>query len=390
MHRGCADVDKYAQKMVKFVHNKNNLKKTMFNRNIPYNDLPLLPPDFNFDDVALLKLVNKANNSLFELKGMANVLPNSGILVSPLSIREAVASSGIENINTTVAEALKADVIYEESEKVGAEKEILNYRDALREGYRLLKKDEFLNSNSFIKIQSILEPNKGGIRKIPGVDIRSSKTGEIIYTPPEGRDIILDKLKNFEDYFNDGKNFYDVDPLVRMAIMHYQLEAIHPFLDGNGRTGRIVMILYLVLTKRLELPILFLSKYILENRDEYYKKLRGVTEEGKWMEWVCYVLQGVDLQAQETTKNILQIKALIENYKKIAHKDGTKITSQMLDYLFSNPFYSQKNMADSLDVHRNTAAKYFQELEESGIVKKFKYKQGYVYYNQKFLKILSY
>jgi Fic family protein len=362
----------------------------MFNRNIPYNDLPLLPPDFNFDDVALLKLVNKANNSLFELKGMANVLPNSGILVSPLSIREAVASSGIENINTTVAEALKADVIYEESEKVGAEKEILNYRDALREGYKLLKKDEFLNSNSFIKIQSILEPNKSGIRKVPGVDIRSSKTGEIIYTPPEGHDVILNKLKNFEDYFNDGKNFYDVDPLVRMAIMHYQLEAIHPFLDGNGRTGRIVMILYLVLTKRLELPILFLSKYILENRDEYYKKLRGVTEEGRWMEWVCYILQGVDLQAQETTKNIFQIKSLIENYKKIAYRDGTKITSQMLDYLFSNPFYSQKNMADSLKVHRNTAAKYFQELEEAGIVKKFKHKQGYVYYNQKFLKILSY
>lgn len=362
----------------------------MFDRNVAYDHLPLLPPNFNFDDVALLKLINKANNSLFELKGMANVLPNSGILVSPLTIREAVASSGIENINTTVENALKADVIYEKSELVGAEKEILNYRDALREGYKLLKRDGFLNTNSFIGIQSVLEPSKSGVRKIPGVAIRSSKTGEKIYTPPEGEKIILDKLKNFEDYFNNQNNFYDIDPLVRMAVMHYQFEAIHPFLDGNGRTGRIIMILYLVLTERLELPILFLSKYILENRDEYYRKLRGVTEGGQWGEWVTYILQGVDVQAQETKKNIIQIKSLIGEYKEIAHKDGTKITSQMLDYLFSNPFYSQKKMAESLQVHRNTAAKYFQELEEAGIVQKFKHKQGFVYYNQKFLNILSY
>lgn len=362
----------------------------MINRNVPYNKLPLLPPDFNFDNVELLKLVNKANNSLFELKGIANILPNKKILVSPLSVREAVASSGIENINTTVAEALKADVIYEESELVGAEKEILKYRDALLEGQKLLMRDGFLNTNSFIKIQSVLEPNKKGIRKIPGVTIKNSKTGEIIYTPPEGPDVILKKLKNFEDYFNDKNNFYDIDPLIRMAVMHYQLEAIHPFLDGNGRTGRILMILYLVLTERLQLPILFLSKYILKNHSEYYKKLRGVTEEGKWMEWVCYILQGVDSQARETKENILQIKTLMKEYKETAHKGGGRITPQMLDYLFSNPYYSQKKMAKSLDVHRNTAAKYFKELLRMGIVKKFKFKQGYVYYSNKFLDILSY
>ena len=362
----------------------------MFDKNIPYNELPVLPPNFNFDDVALLKLVNKANNSLFELKGMANILPNKGILVSPMTIREAVASSRIENINTTVAEALKADIIYKESELSGAEKEILNYRDALRKGYKMLLKDEFLNTNSFIKIQSVLEPNKKDIRKIPDVAIRNSKTGEVIYTPPEGYDVIINKLKNFEDYFNDNKDFDNVDPLVRMAIMHYQFEAIHPFLDGNGRTGRIVMILYLVLTKRLELPILFLSKYILENRDEYYKKLRAVTENEKWRDWVFYILQGVDTQAQETREKILQIKVLIDKYKKDAQKDGVNITPQMLDYLFSNPFYSQKKMSENLGVHRNTARKYFRELEKTNIVKKFKHKQGYIYYNRKFLDILSY
>lgn len=362
----------------------------MFNHNKPYNDLPLLPPNFNFDNVALLKLVNKANNSLFELKEMANLLPNSEILISPLTIREAVTSSGVENINTTVAKALKADVVYEKSELSGAEKEILRYRDALREGYRMLKKNEFLNTNSFIEIQSVLEPNKKDIRKTPGIAIKSSKTGKVIYTPPEGYEIIAEKLKNFEDYFNDQKNFDDIDPLIRMAVMHYQFESIHPFLDGNGRTGRIIMILYLVLTKRLELPILFLSKYILENRDKYYKKLRGVTERAEWRDWVFYILQGVDMQAQETKKNILQIKKLIEEHKKISLKNGVPMTLRMLDYLFSNPFYSQKKMAESLGVHRNTAAKYFQKLEKLEIVQKFKYKQGYIYYNQKFLDIMSY
>lgn len=362
----------------------------MFNKLQPYNELPLLPPNCDFDDVALLKLVNQANNSLFELKGIANVLPKEGILVSPFTIREAVASSGVENINTTVENALKADAIYEKSELRGAEKEILKYRDALREGYRILIKDKFLNTNSFIKIQSILEPNKSGVRQVPGVAIYNSKTGEKVYTPPEGKNIILEKLKNFEDYFNNQEDFYNIDPLIRMAVMHYQFESIHPFLDGNGRTGRIIMILYLILTERLELPILFLSKYILENRDEYYKKLRGVTEEGQWNEWVSYILKGVDMQAKETKKKILEIKSLITQYKNLNQKDGFKINSQMLDYLFSNPFYSQKNMAKDLKIHRNTAAKYFQELERVGIVKKFKFKQGYVYYNQKFLNILSY
>lgn len=362
----------------------------MFDKNKPYNELPLLPPQFNFDDVELLKLVNKANNSLFELKGMANALPNSGILVSPLTIREAVASSGIENINTTVAEAMKADVIYEGSELVGAAKEILNYRDALREGYKMLMDNQFLNTNSFIAIQKILEPKKSGVRRIPGTTISNSKTKEVIYTPPEGESIILDKLKNFEDYFNDQKDFDNIDPLVRMAVMHYQFEAIHPFPDGNGRTGRIIMILYLVLTGRLELPILFLSKYILENRDEYYRKLRAVTENGEWKDWVIYILRGVDIQAQDTKKNILQIRDLINKYKETVHKDISKISSEMVDYLFSNSFYSQKIMSEKLDIHRNTAAKYFKDLEELGVVKKFKHKQGYIYYNQKFLEVLSY
>ncbi|MHB8913816.1 MAG: Fic family protein [Minisyncoccota bacterium] len=363
----------------------------MFNPQKPYQELPPLPPETDFNDVELLKLVNKANNSIFELKGAAHILPNRFILMSPLSIREAVASSGIENINTTVSDALKADVIYEESELKGAEKEVLKYRDALSEGLGLLQHQGYLHTNSFIKIQSVLEPTKSGIRNIPDVAIRSSRTGEKIYTPPEGPELIREKLKSFEEYFNNKEGFNDIDPLIRMAVMHYQFEAIHPFLDGNGRTGRMLMVLYLVMVGRLDLPILFLSKYILENRDEYYRLLLKVTTDNAWKEWVTYILRGVDAQATETKSKIMEIKALMESHKSLGDGHKTSVmTSAMIDYLFSNPFYSQRTMSDKLQVHRNTASKYFAELEKLGVVQKFKHKKENIYYNEKFLNILSY
>ena len=362
-----------------------------FKPEIPYNELPNLPPKEDFNDVELLKLVNKANNSIYELKGAAHILPNRFVLMSPFSIREGVASNSVENINTTVSEVLKADVIYRESELAGAEKEVLNYRDALMKGFQMFNERKFLNSNDFIKIQSILEPNKKGIRNIPDVAIRSSKTNKVIYTPPVGRDILNKKLKNFEDYFNDREGFEEIDPLIRMAVMHYQFEAIHPFLDANGRTGRILMVLYLVMVKRLDLPTLFISKYILENRDKYYKLLLEVTKNGDWKNWIKYILIGVDKQAKETRLKILEIKQLILKQKEIGvNKKSNILSSKMIDYLFSNSFYSQKKMAIELGIHRNTASKYFTELENIGIVKKFKFKKENIYYSEKFLNLLSY
>ncbi|MCK5286114.1 MAG: Fic family protein [Candidatus Pacebacteria bacterium] len=362
-----------------------------FKPEIPYNELPNLPPKEDFNDVELLKLVNKANNSIYELKGAAHILPNRFVLISPFSIREGVASNGVENINTTVSEVLKADIIYEESELAGAEKEVLNYRNALMKGFQIFNERGFLNSNDFIKIQAILEPSKKGIRNVSDIAIRNSKTKKIIYTPPEGKDILNDKLKNFEDYFNDKEGFEDIDPLIRMAIMHYQFEAIHPFLEGNGRTGRILMVLYLVIVERLDLPTLFISKYILENRDEYYKLLLEVTKEGNWKNWIKYILVGIDRQAKETRNKILEIKQLIIEQKEIGvNKKSNILSSEMVDYLFSNSFYSQKKMAEQLGIHRNTASKYFSELEKIGIVNKFKYKKENIYYNEKFLNLLSY
>lgn len=363
-----------------------------FNKNKPYNDLPFLPPKADFDDVELLKLVNKANNSIYELKGIANILPSRSVITSPLAVREAVASSGVENINTTVSEALKAEVVYKETELSGAEKEVLNYKKALMDGFGIFSKKGFIATNDIIKIQSILEPNKKDIRVIPDVAIKNSKTGETIYTPPEGKEIILDKLKNFDDYFNNQKCFDEIDPLIRVAIMHYQFEAIHPFLDGNGRTGRILMVLYLTMVGRLDSPILFISKYILETRDEYYKLLRDVTMNNNWREFVKYIIVGIEKQSRETKEKIMEIKGLIEKQKKIGADKNSHILvdAKMIDYLFSNPFYTQKTMSKYLGVHRNTTSRYFVELEKVGILTKFKYKKENVYYNEEFLNTLSY
>ncbi len=363
-----------------------------YNKNIPYNDLPLLPPKVNFDDVELLKLVNKANNSIFELKGITNILPNKFILLSPLSVKEGVASSGVENINTTVAEALKADILYEKSELSGAEKEVLNYREAIFSGFDIYRKKGFLATNDIIKIQSVLEPNKKGIRTIPDVKIKNTKTNEVIYSPPAGKDVILNKLQNFEQYFNNEDGFDDLDPLIRVAIMHYQFEAIHPFLDGNGRTGRILMVLYLTMMKRLDVPTLFISKYILDTRDKYYKLLAGITENNDWLKFVKYIIKGIDSQAKETAKKILEIQNLIENQKKTALSKDSKILDdyKMTEYLFSSPFYTQERLSKFMNVHRNTAARYFKELERIKLIEKFKYKNENIYYNKKFLNLLSY
>jgi Fic family protein len=357
-----------------------------FDPNKPFNDLPSLPPKFNFDDIEILKKVNKANIALSRLSGEAKSIPNRKVLIEPLTFREAVASSEIENIHTTLNEAFQATYLDEADLKI-EQKETKHYREALLKGYRLVREQGFLNTNSYITIQSLLEPTKPGIRKIPGTRIENKKTKEILFTPPEGEDTIRALLKNFEDYFNDIKD--DVDPLIKMAVMHYQFEAIHPFLDGNGRTGRILMVLYLCLVERLELPILFISGYINNNKNEYYHLLREVTIKENWKDWIMYILNAVESQSLATTKSVVGIRDLILKYRLVIQAKTKIYTAELVEYLFSYPFYSQKTMQTTLGVSRNTASKYFSELELIDVIKSEKYKNDKVYFCPEFHQLLK-
>lgn len=364
-----------------------NLHKTVFDPRRPFDALPLLPPAYDFDQVQLLKAANRANHAVDRLNKAARLLPNPLLLLAPLSMREAVASSGIEDIHTTTADAFRAEVL--PAKEVGkAQKETLYYKDALMLGFELLQKQGFLHGNSFIQIQSVLEPSKPGIRKIPGTVIANAVTGEVIYTPPSGLPVIQDKLKNYDHYFNDPG--FDPDPLIRMAVLHYQFEAIHPFLDGNGRTGRMLMVLYLVMREKLDLPILFISGYLLKNRAEYYRLLTEVTGKGNWKDWTHYILTATAVQADETTELVTRIKALMEEAEKLVQKKARAIHSaQLIDFLFANPFYTQASMVKMMKIHRNSAAKYLNLLTKVGLLKKTKYKRSVIYYYPAFLELVG-
>lgn len=357
------------------------------NNEQPYNSLAFLPPDLNLDDVEILKKVNTANIALSKLEGSSLAIPNRNLLIEPLSVREAVASSGIENINTTVAEIFQAELSPEKIQSK-AQKETLHYKDALRVGFALIKKQGFLNTNSFLEIQKILEPNKSGIRKLPGTKIENSSTGEILYTPPEGEGIIRGLLKNYEDYLNNFSD--DVDPLIKLAILHYQFEAIHPFYDANGRTGRILMVLYLMLSGRLELPILFLSGYINQHRSDYYRLLNSVTKNGSWKEWILFILNAVEVQSFETAKTVSEIKKMHHHYKESIKSKLPKIyTAELVDYLFANPFYNQQSLAQIVAKERKTSAKYLNSLLDENLIQVFRFKREKIYYCPELLKLLS-
>ncbi len=354
----------------------------------PFNALPKLPPDFNFDDVDILKKVNLANIALSKLSGIAQSIPNRKLLIEPLTVREAVASSGIENINTTVEEVFQAS-LFDESKLSKEQKETLHYKDALLTGFEMIENKGFLNTNSFIKIQSVLEPDKKGIRKIPGVKIANLSTRETLYTPPEGEQLIRDLLKNLEDYFNSVDD-QDVDALIKTAVCHYQFESIHPFLDGNGRVGRILMVLQLILAQRLQTPVLFLSGYINNNRSDYYRLLREVTSQNNWKEWILYILTAIEVQSKETTSTVMKIKDLMQEYRVDIKSKLPKIYSaDLVEFLFSHPFYTQKKLSESMNLNRNTSLKYLNALLELNFVESFKSKKENVYFSSKFVDLLK-
>ena len=361
----------------------------MVDAKMPHNQLFPLPPKVAFDDSVVLKKVNKANKATFQLNGLLRTLENPEMILQPLKVKEAVESSGIENINTTISEALQAELF--SSEKLTPEqKEIKNYKKALLVGFKKVKDKQILTTNDFIEIQKELGIKHLGIRNLAGTKVGNRTTGEIYYTPPDGETIIRNLLKNFEDYYNNPED--DPDYLVKMAILHYQFEAIHPFFDGNGRTGRILMVLYLVLQGNLISPTLFISQYINKNRSEYYRLLREVTFDNAWREWILFILDAVEIQATKTNQTIIHILDLKTNFKKnILPKLKFTYAQEFLEYLFSNAFYTQAQLIKNTPIQTNkTAGEYLNTLEQKGILKIMESKtKEKVYYFEDLLKLLE-
>jgi len=346
-----------------------------------------IPPNFDTDDVDILKKAIEANNNLGELNGLIYSLPNFELFLQPLTVREAVASSEIENIRTTTLDVLQAEITFNKSNLLNVQKETLNYKKALLQGYEELKENNFLATNGIVRIQKILEPSKFGIRNQMGTVIADG-SGNVVHEPPQNETKIRDLMENLDEYIN---NFDDkIDPLIKMAIYHYQFESIHPFYDGNGRTGRILMILYLSLAKRLRYPVLFLSDYILKNKVDYYRLLQEVRTKESWKEWILFILEGVNIQAKETAEKVKQMSDLKTQWKNNLKQKYPQIYSvEMIDYLFSYAFYTQTNIVKSVDISRPTAVKYLEIFIKNKYMKEKQVGKERLFYIPDFVDLLS-
>ncbi len=356
----------------------------MFQKNIANNTLKQLPWDFNYDQVSMLKLAIKATWKLEKLNGLMYLMPNKEILISPMLIKESVDSSEIENIHTTTLKVLQSKAVWW-SEIKWAEKEVLHYHDAILFWYEKLKKQWWLWYNDYLEIQSLIEPNKPWIRKLPWTIIADWKW-KAIYTPPEGSDVIEKLLTNLEKFMNNHDD--DIEPLIKMPILHYQFESIHPFYDWNWRTWRILNVLYLILVKKLDFPILFLSEYINKNRNTYYKLLWKTHENSNYTDFSIFLLKWIIEQADITAKKILEIQKLMKEIEEKIEKinmDYHKITI----FLFSNPFTSIKWFKEQMWVADITATRNIKKLEENNIIKTVKVWRNKLIFIPEFIKLLS-
>lgn len=350
----------------------------MFDPKQPF-DIPLLPTDFDFNQVEILKLALKANNAISKLNWLLLVLPNPELLVKPLLSKESVESSAIENIFTTTTELLKSETI-EKQKIVWPEKEVANYKDALLYWFDFIQTNWFIHTNLLTNIWDIIEPSKWWIRKLPGTVIANS-IWETLYTPPVWESNIRDYLKNLEDFINNMQD--DIDPLIKAWVMHYQFEAIHPFYDGNGRTWRVLIVLYLVLTRKLDYPILFLSEYIYKHRSDYYHILNTTSKTWDYTEIVLFILRAIEKQALITADKIIAINTLIYQL------DMQIWDEKLARFIFIHPFISIKFMSENLGITRQTASKYIKKLQELQILESVDYGKTKLYYNPDFIKILS-
>lgn len=356
-----------------------------FNPAEPTNELPFLPPDTSkTETVRILKQENKAIAAIAELKGIANIIPNQSILINAIVLQEAKDSSEIENIITTKDDLYKA-VSSTVSTVNPAIKEVMFYREALYFGFQKIKQRDLLSMNDIIEIQKILIQNDAGIRTTPGTALVNDKTNETIYTPPQNHEMINALLKNYVEYLNGEES-----SLIKMAVLHYQFETIHPFYDGNGRTGRIVNMLYLILKGYLDIPILYLSSYIIRNKSTYYDLLLSVTKNGNWEEWILYILTGIEQTAKETIVKIKKIRELLDRTIETVKSKSAKIYSkELVETLFVNPYCKVEFVTASINVERKAASRYLHQLEEIGILKSYKAGTENIFINVELIELLK-
>ena len=344
-----------------------------------------LPLSIDVETKEILKKSIEANKSLAKLNGIAKMIPNQAILINSLVLQEAKDSSEIENIITTHDELFKANIDFKNISK--ETKEVQNYRRAILEGYRLVQDKKLLLIKDIVNIQKILEQNEAGIRRQSGTNLKNAKTGEIVFIPPQNYIDISRLLTNLEKYINEPN---EIDPLINIAIIHYQFETIHPFYDGNGRTGRIINILYLVLNELLDIPILYLSRYIIQNKTKYYQLLQDVRVNNSWDKWILFILDGVDEISKETIKLINDIKTLMDRDKALIKEKLPKIYSKdLLEILFKHPYTKIDFLIDELDLHRDTASKYLKELKNIGILDEIKVGRSKYFINKELFYILK-
>lgn len=350
-----------------------------------YN-IPELPLAYDLETKAILRQLNQANRRLAELKGVALTIPNENILVSTLTLQEAKDSSEVENIVTTQDDLYRAAATSLSNFAVNAAtKEVLNYREALEHGFYLVKKKGILTSSIIKEIQKILEHNSAGFRSVPGTSLKRAD-GIIVYTPPQDKQTILDLMDNLERFIND-ETVSDLDPLVKLAIIHHQFESIHPFYDGNGRTGRIICVLYLVLTGRLDLPTLYLSRYITHNKGEYYRLIQAIRDKkddnfNEWEAWILFILKGIEETAIETTRLVKGISGLMAKFKSVLRtKFGKQYRHELLNNMFFHPYTKVEFLEKELNVSRPTATRYLNGLVETGLVDKVKIGRTHYYMN---------
>ena len=351
----------------------------------PFNELPPLPPSANLETPSILKACIEAHRELAKLKIAEKLIPNQTVLINSIPLLESQASSAIENIVTTTDELFE-HAQGDSSSMNSATKETLQYRQALHQGFQSLKKHP-LSIATICDICTTIRQIHTEIRKLPGTTLMNQASRKKIYTPPEGEERLRQLLTNWQNYLHQKDG---IDPLIKLAVQHYQLEAIHPFSDGNGRTGRIVNLLYLVEQGLLDTPILYLSGYIIENKSQYYEKLLKVSTEGAWADWIMYFLKGICETSKWTTRKIFAIQALMEQSRTFIKTKAPSIyNKEFVELLFTQPYIRISNLVEANIVKRETASKYLKLLCEIGFLEELKKGKIKFYINHQFLNLLK-